>query len=140
MPALRINIRTKLAELVAALDGFSADLVSTHKLDKVELGNEASVYLQGVDSEPTAMRGNRKRDQRVNVSLFLEDTTDAEAKGSLLLNQLEAAVEAARRAAEFGSIAGAYLESATIAHDPTSKGKRADIHATFLFEYTEAIA
>lgn len=140
MPALRISIRTKLAELVGALDGFTADLVSTHKLDKVEKGNEASVYLQGVDSEPVAARGIRKRDQRVNVSLFLEDATDAEAKGSLLLNELEAAVETARRAAEFGSIAGVYLESATIAHDPTSKGKRADVHATFIFEYTEAIA
>jgi hypothetical protein len=140
MPALRIEIRAKMAALVAALDGFTTDDVSTHKLDKVEKGNEASVYLQGVNSEPVAARGIRKRDQRVNVSLFLEDPADAEAKASLLLNELEAAVEVARRAAEFGTIAGVYLEAATIAHDPTSKGKRADLHATFLFEYTEAIA
>ena len=140
MPALRISIRTKMTALVAALDGFTTDDVSTHKLDKVEKGNEASVYLQGVESEPAASRGIRKRDQRVNVSLFLEDATDAESKGSDLLNELEAAVETARRAAEFGNISGVYLESATVAHDPTSKGQRADIHAIFLFEFTEAIA
>jgi hypothetical protein len=140
MPALRINIRDKMIELVAALPGFTTDLVAAHKLDKVELSNQASVYLQGLDSEPAANRGVRKRDQRVNVSLFLEDDTDAEAKGSELLNTLEAAVETTRRAAAFGGISGCYLESATVAHDPTSKGKRADIHATFLFEFTEAIA
>jgi hypothetical protein len=140
MPALRTEIRDKMIELVAALDGFTTDLVSAHKLDKVEKGNEASVYLQGVESEPAASRGIRKRDQRVNVSLFLEDATDAEAKASTLLNDLEAAVETARRAAGFGTIAGVYLESANVAHDPTSKGKRCDLHATFLFEYTEAIA
>lgn len=140
MPALRTEIRDKMIELVAALPGFTTDLVAAHKLDKVELSNQASVYLQGIDSEPAANRGVRKRDQRVNVSLFLEDDTDAEAKGSDLLNTLEAAVETTRRAAGFGSIAGCYLESATVAHDPTSKGKRADLHAVFLFEFTEAIA
>jgi hypothetical protein len=140
MPALRIDIRDKMIELVAALPGFTTDLVAAHKLDKVELSNQASVYLQGLDSEPAANRGVRKRDQRVNVSLFLEDDTDAEAKGSDLLNTLEAAVETTRRATGFGGISGCYLESANVAHDPTSKGKRADIHATFLFEFTEAIA
>jgi hypothetical protein len=140
MPALRIEIRTKMVALVAALPGFTTDDVSAHKLDKVEKGNEASVYLQGVDSEPAASRGIRKRDQRVNVSLFLEDAADAEAKGSELLNDLEAAVEVARRAGEFGVISGVHLESANVAHDPASKGKRADLHATFLFEFTEAIA
>jgi hypothetical protein len=140
MPALRTEIRDKMIELVAALPGFTTDLVAAHKLDKVERGNEASVYLQGIDSEPAASRGVRKREQRVNVSLFLEDATDAEAKGSDLLNTLETAVETTRRAAGFGSIFGCYLEAATVAHDPTSLGKRADIHATFLFEFTEAIA
>lgn len=139
MPALRIDIRTKMIDLVAALPGIGSDNVSPHKLDKVEKGNEASVYLAPVDSEPGAMRGQRKRDGRVNVSLFLEDATDAEAKGSTLLNTLEAAVETARRAAEFGNVSGVYLESATVAHDPTSRGTRADIHATFLFEFTEAL-
>lgn len=140
MPALRIEIRDKMIALTAALPGIGSDNVSAYKLDKVEKGNEASVYLQGVDSEPAASRGIRKRDQRVNVSLFLEDAADAEAKGSELLNDLEAAVEVARRALEFGEISGVHLESATVAHDPTSKGKRADLHATFLFEFTEAIA
>lgn len=140
MPALRIEIRDKMIALTAALPGIGSDNVSAYKLDKVEKGNEASVYLQGVDSEPAASRGIRKRDQRVNVSLFLEDAADAEAKGSELLNDLEAAVEVARRALEFGEISGVHLESANVAHDPTSKGKRVDLHATFLFEFTEAIA
>lgn len=140
MPALRINIRTKMIELVAALPGFTTDNVSPHKLDKVELPNEASVYLQGVESEPGAMRGQRKREQRVNVSLFLTDETDAETKGSELLNTLEAAVETARRAAGFGTISGVSLETANVTHDPTSKGTKAEVHATFLFEFTEALA
>lgn len=140
MPALRIEIRDKMIELVAALPGIGSDNVSAHKIDKVEKGNEAAVYLQGVESEPAASRGIRKRDQRVTVSLFLEDASDAEAKGSDLLNTLEAAVETTRRASQFGAISGVHLESATVSHDPTSKGKRADVHATFLFEFTEALA
>lgn len=143
MPALRINIRTKMIELVAALPGIGTENVSPHKLDKVEKGNEAAVYLQGVESEPVAMKGQRKREQRVTVSLFLEDATDAESKGSDLLNTLEAAVQTTWKAGGFNdpsAITSAYLESANVAHDPNSKGKRADVHATFLFEFTEALA
>lgn len=140
MPALRIDIRDSMIALVAALPGFSSDLVSNHKLDKSELANEASVYLDSTESEKSANRGVRARRQRVNVSLFLADETDAEAKGSSLLNTLEAAVEAARRAATFGGQTGAMLESATVVHDPQSKGKQAEVHATFLFDFTESIA
>ncbi len=86
------------------------------------------------------MGGRRKREQRVNVSLFLSDDEDAESKGSTLLNDLEAAVETSRKENGFGGGVGAELESANVTHDPQSKGKRAEIHATFLFEFTEALA
>jgi len=139
MPALRIDIRDKMIELVAALPGIGTDNVSPHKLDKVEKANEASVYLQATDSAKGAMRGVREREQRVNVSIFLEDATDAEAKASDHLNALESAVEAARRSNGFGTISGCHLESASLAHDPNSRGKRADLHAVFLFEFSEQI-
>lgn len=139
MSALRTDIRDKMLELVAALPGIGAENVSPHKLDKVEGENKASVYLDDVDSEPGAMRAQRKREQRIKVSLFLEDSTDATAKGAGLLNTLEAAVETTRRASQFGNLSGCHLEDAKVAHDPQSKGKRADIHATFLFEFTEAL-
>lgn len=143
MAALRINIRNKMLQLVAALPGIGPDNVSPHKLDKVEKGNEASVYLQVVDSQKGAMKGARERELYVNVSLFLSDNTDAEAKGAELLNTLEASVEAERKAGGFNdpsAISGVELKSASVAHDPTSKGKRADTHATFLFKYTEQLA
>jgi hypothetical protein len=139
MSALRTDIRAKMIELVAGLTGFNTDLVSPHKLDKVEKGNEASVYLDGVDSEPVAMRGNRKREQRIAVSLFLEDATDAAVKGASLINELEVAVETARRASAFGNLNGCSLESANFAHDPQSRGTRCDVHAVFLFEFTETL-
>lgn len=143
MPALRVNIRTKMLQLVAALPGIGPDNVVPHKLDKVEKANIASVYLLGFDSRKNATRGARERELRVNVSLFLADAADAESKGAELLNTLEAAVETARKAGDFNDpsqISGVELESGTVAHDATSKGKKADTHATFVFTYTEHLA
>jgi hypothetical protein len=143
MAALRTNLKAMMIELVAALPGIGITNVTPHKLDKVEKGTEASVYLEEIESEPVGMRGIRARTQRINVSLFLSDATDAEAVGSELINTLEASVEATRRNGGFNdpsAISGVYLESGTFVHDPNSKGKRVDVHATFVFTFTESIA
>jgi hypothetical protein len=141
MPALRIDLRDKLIALVAALPGYTTDNVVPYKLDKVEgAAAQASVYLDDLSSSPVAMRGQRQRSQSVTVSLFGTDAIDAEAALSGQLNTLEKAVEAARLEGEFGTITTVYLSAATVAHDATSKGRIADLHATFTFEFTESLS
>lgn len=140
MPAIRINLRDQMVAIVAAaLPAYDGKVEAT-KLDKVEKGIAASVYLGDGASEPMAMRGHRVRSQPVTVSLFSEAPSDVEALLSDQVNTLEKAVETARAAGEFENISTVYLSGFRIELDPNSKGKRGEAHAEFTFAFTESIS
>lgn len=137
MSAIRTDLRDKMIALASALPAFAGKVVP-YKLDKVESVPFGSVYLEPGASEPAAMRGHRERAQDVKVSLFI-DQPDAEAHLGTLLHTLEVSVESARRAGEFPAITGVHLSAWNIAHDPASKGRIADLHATFSFQFSESL-
>ncbi|MDB6079755.1 MAG: hypothetical protein JWO82_3502 [Akkermansiaceae bacterium] len=141
MPALRIEIRDALIAIVAAAAPEYAGHIVPSKLDKVEKGVAASVYLAGGSNEPSAMRGVRTREQLTTVSLFSEAPAgDVEKKLSEQLNDLEKAVEVARLAGDFGSVTSIYLSAFKVDQDPNSKGKRGELHAVFTATFTESLS
>lgn len=140
MPAIRIDIRDTLIELLRELPLF-ADLshrVAFGKLDDVQKFPFASVYTTETDSEPSSMNGCADREMIVQLDIFLDcEGGDVEKEFSELLETLEIKVERLRKDGQLPRFF--FLSKSKINHVSNSKGAAGDLASEWIARWTDNV-